>query len=317
MDKDSERIAEQAADYFARRCGETPSQRRSREAWLAADARHARAYAAMQRLWEHAANLRGDADLQAIKASDLAAVRRSRRFRPGRALAAAAALVLLLGGAYTATLRIAAPPPLSYATELGERRTEILADGSRVVLNTDSALEVRYTRGRREIGLPRGEAQFDVAHDSARPFVVRAGEGTVTALGTRFQVRSDAGAVTITLLEGSVEVARGSERRILRPNERAHLAAGTGIAVQPVDPERASGWLDGWLRFRNAPLEEVVAEANRYSVRKLRLSDPELAGIVLSGNFHAGDSASIASAVELILPVRVDDSGADIVLVPQ
>jgi len=142
------------------------------------------------------------------------------------------------------------------------------------------------------------------------------GEGTVTALGTRFQVRRDAGAATITLLEGKVEVVQGHERRVLHPNEQAKLSGG-GILVAAIDPEQVSGWLDGWLRFRDTPLGEVVVEANRYSERKLRLGDPALAGIGVSGNFHAGDSTSIASTVALILPVRVDDSGSDIVLLPK
>src|SRR5690606_33638330 len=104
---------------------------------------------------------------------------------------------------------------------LGERRTETLPDGTEVVLNTDSALEMRYSKGRRYIEVKQGEAQFEVAHDASRPFVVSIGEDTVTALGTRFQVRREQGSAIVTLLEGSVEVVHSDERHVLRPNERA------------------------------------------------------------------------------------------------
>ncbi len=314
MDKQLKHIAEQAAAYFVQRRGETTTQHREREVWLAEDEQHERAYEETRRLWDRTGNLRDDAHLQALKAADLAALQRPRWFRADWILSAAAVLTLLLGVAYLAMRFMASSPPVTYATALGERRTEVLADGTQVVLNTDSAIEARYTRDRRSVELQRGEAQFEVAHDAARPFVVSVGDGTVTALGTRFQVRRDTDAAVVTLLQGRVEVAQGQQRRILQPNQQARLSTNAGIAVQAIDPAQVNGWLDGWLRFRNAPLSQVVAEANRYSSRKLRLGDPKLAGLELNGNFHAGDSASIASAVEQILPVRVDDRGADIVL---
>jgi transmembrane sensor len=314
MDKQSKHIAEQAAAHFVQRRGETAAQRREREVWLAEDARHARAYEETRRLWDRTGDLQDDARLQALKAADLAALQRPRWSRAGWMLSAAAALALLVGGAYLAMRFLASPPPVRYATALGERHTEILADGTQVVLNTDSVIEVRYTRGERDVELQQGEAQFEVTHDAARPFVVSVGDDTVTALGTRFQVRRDAAASVVTLLQGRVEVAQGEERRILQPNEQARLSANGGIVVNAIDPAQVDGWLDGWLRFRNAPLSQVVVEANRYSPRKLRLGDPKLAGLELNGNFRTGDSASIAAAVEQILPVRVNDRGSDIVL---
>src|SRR3546814_10885657 len=93
-----------------------------------------------------------------------------------------------------------------YATDLGEQRTERLPDGTRIILNTQTAVAVRYSRQRREIALQHGEAMFEVAHDAARPFVVATGDGSVTALGTRFQVRNEGAGAIVTLLEGSVEV---------------------------------------------------------------------------------------------------------------
>ena len=319
MDKTPDRIAEQAAEYFARRTsGARGEPRDGLQDWLRADPRHAQAYGETQGLWEQLGELQGDAELQALKQARLAELRRERRGRlRAPLLATAATLALLLGGGYFAYLAyFGPPPPVPYATALGEQRTERLQDGSRLVLNTDTAVQAAYTRGRREVELLRGEAQFEVARDAARPFVVRVGEGSVTALGTRFQVRRDADDARVTLLEGSVEVALGGQRRVLQPNEQARLSPSGELLVAAVDPEADDGWLDGWLRFRATPLEEVIAEANRYAPRKLRLGSPELAGVEMNGTFRTGESEAIAAAAAMILPVRVDDSGEDIVLLP-
>lgn len=315
MHEQSKRIDEQAAAYFAARQFESAAHRQEREAWLAADERHRLAYDEFQRLWDHADGLRNDADLKAIAAGERAAVRRTRRSR-WIVLTAAATLFLASSGAMLLWFK-SASVTLRYATAIGERRTETLADGTRVVLNTDTVLETHFTRSRRDVALEKGEAQFDVSHDAARPFVVNAGVGTVTALGTRFQVRRDATDAVVTLLKGSVEVVQGHEQRILHPDEQAQLSDDAGIRVRTIDPAQVSGWLDGWLRFRNAPLGDVVAEANRYSARKLRLGDPKLASLPLHGNFHAGDSASIAAAAAQLLGLRMEDRGNDIVLLPK
>lgn len=316
MDKHSDRIAEHAAEYFTRRRGATLSERQERNAWFDEDPRHAKAYDDLERLWDRAGALADDPDLLTLKAVDAAVLCRRRWFRPQRMLAVAATLVMLIGAGHLVSWFMQPPDPVTYATALGEQRTETMPDGSAIVLNTNTALEASYSSERRSIVLKHGEAQFDVARDAARPFVVRAGEDTVTALGTRFQVRREADSTIVTLLEGSVKVAHGDEQYVLRPNERAALSARTGVTIASIDPEFATGWLDGWLRFRGAPLAKVIAEANRYSRQKLRLGDPRLAGVKLSGNFHAGDNASIAEAASMILPVRVERRGDDLVLMP-
>lgn len=317
MDKHHDHIAEQAAAYVVRGRGAALSERMERDAWLEQDARHTKAYDEFQRLWDRTGGLADDPELQALKSADGSLLRRQSWFQPRRLLAIAASLVVLLGAGYVVSRFMQPAEPVRYATTLGERRTETMPDGTEIVLNTDSALEVRYSNGRRAINLRQGEAQFEVAHDKTRPFVVRIGNDTVTALGTRFQVRREVNSTVVTLLEGRVKVARGDEQYTLKPNERAVLSARTGVSIASIDPEYATGWLDGWLRFRGTPLAEVIVEANRYTKLKLRLGDPRLANVELSGNFHAGDNASIADAVGMILPLRVHRSRTEIVLAPQ
>lgn len=317
MDKHSDHIAKQAAEFFIRRHRASLSERRERDAWLDEDPRHAKAYSEFQQLWSHMGDFAQDPQLQALKISDLAASARRPWARPNRILALAASVLMLIAASYLVTTLSRQQKSVNYATAVGERRTEVLLDRTEIVLNTDSVLEVLYSKDRRAIQLKRGEAQFNVAHDASRPFVVSIGRDSVKALGTNFQVRKDSNSTIVTLLEGSVEIARGEERYVLRPNERAVLSERTGIAITLIDPGSTTGWLDGWLRFRGVPLDEVIAEANRYSEVKLRLGDPRIANVKLSGTFHAGDNASLAAAASLILPVRINSQGTEIVLLPK
>lgn len=319
MEQDPVRIAEQAAEYLARRApGARPPGRDGLDEWLQADARHAAVYEETRQAWLQLDPLRGDPELQALMRADLEAERRPRKVGRYLSLLAVAAVLVAAVGGYFHAQRLAVPPPVSYATGLGERRSEMLIDGSRMVLNTGTVLQTRYTRDARQVDIRQGEAQFDVAHDAGRPFTVRAGEAGITALGTRFQVRHDAGGRTwVTLLQGRVEVVRGEERRVLLPNQQASWNSQAPMEVSAIDPEVMTSWLQGRLRFSGTPLAQVIAEANRYSTRQLRLGDPGLAAVELSGVFTAGDNASIASAAEMILPVKAVVQGAEIVLLPQ
>src|SRR5688572_27628368 len=145
--------------------------------------------------------------------------------------------------------------------------------------------------------------------DVSRPFVVAAGDGTVTAVGTHFQVRQEGGQVTVTLIEGRVHVARPSRREFdwLEPGQQAVFdELSTGIVRRNVDVRALTSWMGGRLEFRNTPLEHAVAEANRYSVRKLRIGDPAIARIAVGGTFRAGDVDGMAAAFEAALPVRAE-----------
>jgi len=208
-------------------------------------------------------------------------------------------------------------PAQMFATVLGEQRTETLADGTILRLNTESVAEVRITHRGREVTLRSGEAIFNVAKDASRPFVVSAGGGTVTAVGTEFQVRSVAGTVAVTLMTGRVQVARASRREVewLNPGQQASFSqTGSGIVTRNVNVTALTSWMNGRLEFRGALLRDVVAEANRYSAKKIRIEDPSIGGLALSGSFRTGDTDRIVAALEAALPVRVQANGTEIVL---
>jgi transmembrane sensor len=316
-------IHEEAAAWFAKRRNGACSEDASFEAWRARSKEHAHAYAEIERAWGQWKQLQNSARMREMTAAAMKATAPGRRQATGRRwrplLLAASLAAIAVFGAIRLLPLVTAAPLVAYSTSLGEQRTEQLPDGTRIVLNTQTALQVRYSRQRREVTLKHGEAMFEVVHDAQRPFVVTTADGSVTDLGTQFLVRDEDGTALVTLLHGSVEVASHAETKQLVPGEQAHYGANVaGISVRQVDSVTATSWMYGRLDFSDWPLAKVVAEANRYSAVKLRLGDPRLAGLRVGGSLRTGDNAGIAAAIFAVLPVQVARSDAhEIVLMPR
>ena len=319
-------IHEEAAAWFAKRrdgrC--TPREESAFGEWRERSKAHATAYAETEHAWHQWKQLQSSDRMREMAAAAMAATAPRRRSVPavrhwGPLLAAACIVAAVVVGGIGLLPRLLATPPVTYSTSLGEQRTEQLPDGTRVTLNTETALQVRYGHGQREVVLQHGEAMFDVVHDAGRPFVVTAGDGSVTDLGTRFAIRDDSGTAIVTLLQGRVEIAARDERKQLTPGEQARYGAHVaGISVRKVDPAAVTAWLRGRLDFNGMPLAQAIADANRYSTIKLRLGDPKLADMPVGGSFRAGDNAAIATALSAVFPVRVARNDAhEIVLMPR
>lgn len=158
-----------------------------------------------------------------------------------------------------------APQSIAYATQTGEAKTISLADGTRVDLNTASALSVE---GNRRVTLTRGEALFHVTKDSAHPFVVTVGDRRVRVVGTVFDVLRADGMVTVTVGEGRVAVSRtagdSANTQLDRGDRLTCIEGRDKQTAERVDPAEATSWRDGYLIYRNAPLSKVVADLNRY-----------------------------------------------------
>lgn len=314
------KVLAEAERWFARlktsNC--SAEERAAFERWHA-DPGHAAAYAQTERLWQEIGALAGNPGLEALSAQALRDTDPRRQPQRNRwqvpvalaaSIAVCAVVLVIVFGMFER-----APPPIVYATGPDQRDSVRLADGSQLMLNADTVVAVRMDGGQRAVMLEQGEALFGVAHDPRRPFRVEAGSGTVTALGTRFQVRRDPAQVTVTLLEGSVALERmaSDERRQMAPGDQATYGdAGAPIAMRMVDTEVASSWTRGRLLFRATPLAEVVAEVNRYARTPLRLGDPALGALPVSGTFPIDDSESVALALQALLPLRIEqgDGGA-------
>jgi len=214
-------------------------------------------------------------------------------------------------------------PMRDFATDVGQKRTVTLEDGTVVTLDTNTAIHAREGGKVRLVELDRGQAFFKVAHDRSRPFLVRVAGRTVVAVGTEFGVRLDRGAVAVTLIEGKVRVeapinGRGDGRfsryvqtTELTPGSRLELEDGKPWAISEVDPDRDTSWMTDKLVFQDEPLSRVVAELNRYSTRRIVISDVALEGEPVSGSFRTDniDEALHAIASYGLANVHEDRAG--------
>jgi transmembrane sensor len=195
----------------------------------------------------------------------------------------------------------------TFATQVGGQRLEVLADGSRMRLNTDTQVRVAFRGGERHVVLTHGQAFFEVAHDTARPFVVEADGVRVRALGTRFDVRHDGQGVAVTLLQGRVQVrAADGQAAVLAPGQ-AVVADRRGVsAPTTADAAAVTSWTSGRITLSGLPLREAVTEINRYAVRKVVLDVPEaVARQPVSGQFVAGDVDSFVAGARSLYGLRI------------
>jgi len=214
----------------------------------------------------------------------------------------------------TAFLLIMMPPAAhitDVSTGIGERKTVTLADGSQVTLDTDSAAAIRFDDQERHVELRRGRANFAVARDPRRPFQVRAGGLTVTAIGTNFDVSAISRAPAVILIDGRVVVeapgtAGQADHAFLSPGQGLTLSS-SGRLTKPsmIDLATATGWQEDRLVFTNETANQAIMQANRYSVRKIRLLDEASGGKRLEGSFRAGDTDALAAALCAFLDLKI------------
>jgi transmembrane sensor len=297
------RIRAEAAAWIAKLHG--PDRSVELEAglrrWLAEHPLHAEEFELATDVWSDSADLKGG---RLPFAADQ--VRRPARNAVFRPLFAVVAVCALLVGFAVYLWR---DPAIT--TGVNEQKTVTLADGTRVTLNTDSRLVLQYDKGTRTVVLTSGEAYFNVAHDASRPFVVRAGDRKVIAIGTSFMVRRNSArndVLTVTLIEGRVAVVPlqtantlspepAPEVTVLRPGERLRAQGHKRQTVETASIDQATGWMRGQLMFDDTPLREAVEEFNRYQSVKIQLPPGGMDEIRVGGVFRIGDAISFARAV--------------------
>ncbi len=319
-----------AADWHTRLADEDSSAQAYAEfhAWLAADVRHKAAFEAVELACARMGEARVDPRIMSLRREALSATHRLRAFRFAAAAAVIGVVIAITyvvgplfrdGSAGNPAMMMgAASEGGAFRTAIGERSSVTLSDGSSVVLNTNSRIEVRFTADQRNVRLLAGQAWFQVAKNAARPFVVEAADQRVTALGTAFDVRLDSrDSVQVTLAEGkvSVEPIRSPLIRLIRPPAVAEvLVSGEALIVSDQTPARkrkadltkVSSWRQGQVVFDNDTLEAAVAEINRYSPTRIELADPALGQLRVSGVFRAGHSESFVETVTGHYPIQVE-----------
>ena len=294
------------------------AERAQFRAWLDERPENRRAFANVARDWQRldiVRRLATDTPDPRVVNKWLRRRRIRRRYLPFAAAAGVAALAF--------TLFLPTPPELeaSYRTAIGEHRRILLPDDSVLTLNTNSEANVVYTADYRYVHLHRGEAHFEIAPASERPFSVEAGLGTVRAVGTSFNVYVKNDLVEVTVTEGVVEVmplTPGLGAGAVDPRAPPARSAAAVFAERLHQGERLryrdsieskskvdSGalarklaWQDGMLDFEGDTLASVIEEAGRYTTTRLMIADPGIANSSVTGYFRAGDVESLLGLIE-------------------
>lgn len=341
--KRSDAIAEEAAEYFV--ALKTPDAKTKAEFvdWLKISPEHVNEFLAVAALWDTLPNVSaqpspeelvalagGDDNVVALGETPLARESGDEssgpvRGRKGGRVLQATRVLRLWATAASVVLAIAATAlyikdsgPEFYNTRVGEQTSIPLPDGSIVTLNTQSTVRVDYSEAFRVIHLTEGEALFEVSKDPARPFRVIAGSAVIQAVGTQFNVRSFDEDVTVTVVEGIVDVSakpsKGPSGQVARlpdagettsaavviepirltvgQQARIESRSGQVAVIEAPAVEKAIAWQHRRLVFEHLSLKEVIDEFNRYNDPPIVIDDPGLRNLPISGVFRSNDRES-------------------------
>ncbi|MBC2665504.1 FecR domain-containing protein [Novosphingobium flavum] len=323
--------AEDAARWFARdRSGDmSEAQQQAFEQWLDADPAHRSAYEQCCATWEALDSVRTNPAILRMREQ----VRSRRRWVwmgiGGLGLAASVAAALLMPALFDSPrpARLADAGGQDHSTSLstgvGEVSRLTLSDGSKVVLDAQSVIALRFGKDQRYIVLERGRAFFEVAHE-ARPFIVAQGGMTVRATGTRFVVDREGATAKVAMIEGSVVVAALPSPALPQAPRQApvSLTAGRGLTddgkghwtLIKTDFAAEEGWMNGRLIFEQERIGRIAELVNRYSRQKIVISGAGLADDRLSAALRAGDAETFVSALVDLKMARVASRDRDAIV---
>lgn len=278
--------------------------------WLAQDADNGKALMQLAKLWDKMDRL--------SLLSEIFQVQPRKKSHPWRYAMAASFLFVCLSAfllnQFPNQALTPEVPEFSYQTAVGEQRKIFLEDGSTLILNTDSQVQVSYSEQQRLLLLGRGEIHIDVAHDKSRPLRVIAKDKVVQAVGTAFDVRLLDSKVKVWVSEGRVAVADtrhnanpaaletemlNNSKLFISKGEKAVLSNRNQQVEKISEGEMAAqlSWQQGSIVFRGETLDEAVLEFNRYSDTTFVIEDPSLKQIRIAGVFKIGDTPSLLSTL--------------------
>ncbi|WP_028695947.1 FecR domain-containing protein [Pseudomonas cremoricolorata] len=293
--KPSLQTLEAAASWYVTLCEQGDAAREAHRQWLQSDPAHALAWARVTRLQATLGGLDGG-----IAKAALSGAQAQRR-------QVLKVLALLLAAGGSAALGLPYSPWRNTLADLhtgvGERRHVTLADGSRVVLNTDTALDVQFDAQQRHLRLRRGEVLIETAADS-RPFRVQTAVGSLQALGTRFIVRSDEAGTQLSVFEHAVQVSPLAAAGLRVEAGQQLLFSATQVQPMLALAAGADAWLRGQLIVADWRLDAFIAELARYRPGRL-VCDEQAAGLRISGIFQVDDSDAVLANLSGTLPIRV------------
>ncbi|KFZ35999.1 hypothetical protein HR45_18795 [Shewanella mangrovi] len=330
-------VRRQASEWIAKLDSEslTDAEQQNLRQWLTANPLHQQELLRLARLWDKLD------DIGALLTSPLTvspvssgsqtteANRNPAKFHQYRAQIAAAFLALLLiplavfGYKFTSMISTNG----EYRTAIGVQKHITLSDGSVIVLNTNSRLKIDFSFNRRALTLVSGEANFDVAPDKTRPFVVKVGKGDVRALGTSFAVRKEGSKINVLVAHGTVRVnatdtAKASDSVLPADTSRESVVVTAGKQVvvdnaivesvsQPSAEQLANSlyWKKGFLAFDDEKLVNVISEVSRYTNLKIVIGDPALRDIRVGGFYPIDNLDTVFTAMQMNLGLKIKKLG--------
>jgi transmembrane sensor len=322
-------LAGEAAEWLIRLDADTPPSQEELRAlgeWLHRSPAHREELESMAALWGRM-NVLTDLAVPLGRASRATSMRQP-AWRKARVVLAAMATVVIVIGVFSA--RSLAPDPLFetnglYATAVGQQSIRNLADGSQVMLNTNSQIKVEYGETSRTVHLLQGEALFTVAKNQQRPFRVYAGSGLIEAVGTAFSVYLQGAQVDVAVTEGrvmlatadadsaplqSLGVVSAGEVATMRSPVADSPAGGLAVLqeLEPIPPQALAqrlAWRSGVLMFSGETLENVVKELGRYTTVSIEIPDETIRSMRVGGRFPVGETESMLAALESNFNLRV------------
>jgi transmembrane sensor len=211
----------------------------------------------------------------------------------------------------------------SVATVIGEQKTLTLADNSILTLDTNTKLQISWHLRSRQVALETGRAMFTVTPNQHRPFYVEADATQIKVVGTVFDVKREGEKVTVTVLQGKVQVqgrdpsGAPQQKTYLTKNQQAISHAGEISPSQKVDSVTKTAWKDGKIIFERTPLVEALAEMQRYKNAPIILTDTQLGQLKVSGTFNTKSTDEMLKLLPNILPVKVSHASNGAVYVSE
>ncbi len=326
----SEQINEEASEWFTlMQAGSVSDQERQQlQLWLAVDDEHRDAYQQLEVIWSDLAELSESPDGKSLRQSSSTGFlsqffseikESSRRFFAGSAIglrpqiAMAISFIAIFAGAFY--LSQTNPPTIAvYTTQTGEIMTITLEDGSQITLGAKSTLKAWSDETERHVVLEAGQAFFVVTQDPQRPFWVDAEDTRIKVVGTRFDVLRSQGRIRVAVSEGVVNVSSSTDSG--NSSAKAPLVLTKGLqvvkahsqgfqAVSAISELELAAWRQGRLFYRNANLEDVISDANRYFNGKITLEAPELAGMKVTVAVSIDQIAFLPDMLSQTLPITI------------
>lgn len=287
--------------------------------WISQDPRHAAAFGKAEDFFNKMAVYARHPRPKDVEPMPLAKITAPKRtFRPWLTipLALAASWLIVIGLILPEQSSLLDNLLSDYHTGTGEIRDIQLADGSHLLLNTNTAVSVDYQSSLRMITLHHGQVRFTVAEDRQRPFEVKADSIVVRALGTIFDVyRKETDSIEVVVQEHAVaaRIEKAGAVNQDEPSSQATIQAGQqllykGESTLPrpnnINLTQASAWQNHRLFINNQPLSELVEELNRYRIGRIYLTDNHLKNLPVTGVFPLDDPEEILSSVHKVLGLR-------------